>query len=68
MLRAGNWARWLAVAWIAFHVVISALDSWTACAIHTVLLVVLVYFLSRPAANRYFHSGGADDRGLSSAG
>ena len=27
MLRGHNWARWLAVAWMAFHVVLSASNA-----------------------------------------
>lgn len=56
MLRASNWARWLAIAWIAFHVAVSIFDVWSALAIHTLLLVIFAYFLFRPAANRYFRS------------
>lgn len=56
MLRAGNWARWLAIAWMAFHVAVSLFDTWSALAIHTLLLVIFAYFLFRPAANRYFRN------------
>jgi hypothetical protein len=59
MLRGHNWARWLAIAWIAFHVVLSAFHSFSELGMHTVLLVVFAFFLFRPAANRYFHGGGA---------
>ena len=34
MLRGHNWARWLALAWIAFHVVISFWHSWSQVAVH----------------------------------
>lgn len=60
MLRADNWARWFAVVWIAFHVVVGALDSWYAMAIHALLCAVIVYILFRPAANRYFRAAGPE--------
>jgi NAD(P)-dependent dehydrogenase (short-subunit alcohol dehydrogenase family) len=28
MLRGANWARWLAISWIAFHVGVSYFHSW----------------------------------------
>jgi hypothetical protein len=54
MLRGRNWARWLAIAWIAFHVVLSAFHPLLELAVHGLLLVAFVFFLFRPAANRYF--------------
>jgi hypothetical protein len=54
MLRGDNWARWLALAWITFHVVVSALDSWTKMGMHALLLVVFVFFLFRPDARNFF--------------
>ena len=54
LLRASNWARWLAVAWMAFHVAISVFDSWQKTAVHGILLAIFVYILFRPAARAYF--------------
>jgi hypothetical protein len=54
MLRGANWARWLALAWIAFHVVVSAFHSLPELAMHSVICAVLAYFLFRPTAARYF--------------
>lgn len=54
MLRGWNWARWLAIAWIAFHVAISGFDSLQALIIHSLLLVVFAYFLFRAQARQYF--------------
>ena len=56
MLRGRYWARLLAMAWIAFHVVISIFHSWSQVAMHALILLVFAFFLSRPAANRYFGS------------
>jgi hypothetical protein len=54
MLRRQNWARWLALAWMAFHVVIGALNALSAAAIHTLLLALIAWCLFNPEANRYF--------------
>jgi hypothetical protein len=55
MLRRSNWARWLSLAWIAFHVILS-LHSLQASVVHSVLLVVCGYFLFRPEATAYFRA------------
>ena len=54
LLQRKNWARWLAIAWIAFHVAISGFDSLQALIIHSLLLVVFAYFLFRAQARQYF--------------
>jgi hypothetical protein len=56
MLRGHNWARWLALAWIAFHVVISAFHSLHEFAFHAVICAVIAWILLRPAAARYFRA------------
>lgn len=56
MLRGHNWARWLAIAWMVFHVVLSAFHSLRELAMHSLLLVIFAFFLFRPAANRYFRA------------
>ena len=54
LLRGSNWARWLALAWIAFHVVVSAFHSWFQAAAHALICAAFAYFLFRPGATRYF--------------
>ncbi|HEY4900011.1 MAG TPA: hypothetical protein VIH91_04245 [Terriglobales bacterium] len=54
MLRGRNWARWLALAWIAFHVVLSALHTFREFAVHALFCAVIAWALFRPAAARYF--------------
>jgi hypothetical protein len=54
MLRANNWARCLSVAWLLFHVVVSAFHSRRELIMHSVLLAVFTYLLFRPEANAYF--------------
>ena len=53
LLRGHNWARWLALAWMAFHVAI----SWPVVrqlVMHTLILAVIAWMLFLPAAQRYF--------------
>jgi hypothetical protein len=54
LLRGANWARWLAVAWMAFHVILSAFDAYRGLIIHTVLCAAIAWLLFRPEAARYF--------------
>ncbi len=55
MLRRQNWARWLAVAWIVFHVTLSAFRSFQEFAIHCLFGVVIAWVLFDPRATRHFH-------------
>ncbi len=57
MLRGNNWARWLSLAWLAFHVILSGFHSLQELVMHSVLLAILSYFLLRPEATRYFLGG-----------
>ena len=59
MLRGHNWARWLALAWMAFHVAISINDPVRKLAVHAVIFVVIAWILLRPPAGRYFRPGSA---------
>jgi len=59
MLLGRNWARWLALAWLAFHVAISFLHSTQQVVFHAVLLVLIAYFLYRPEVRAYFTRRGA---------
>jgi hypothetical protein len=54
MLLSRNWARWPAVAWMAFHVVVGARHGLVPFAIHCLFLAVLAWLLFRPPAARYF--------------
>jgi hypothetical protein len=53
LLRARNWARWLAIAWMAFHVAIS-FGVLRQLALHGLFFILLVWFLFRPEASRFF--------------
>ena len=60
VLRGRNWARWLTLAWMAFHVVLSVFHSARQVAVHALLLAVIGYFLFRPEATQYFRNAGAE--------
>src|SRR5262245_41686016 len=48
LLRRADWARWLALAWMGFHVVLSAFHSVSQLAVHAVFFAAIAYFLLRP--------------------
>ncbi len=55
LLYGRGWARWLALLWMGFHVVV----SWPVVSrlvIHSIFLAVLAYFLFRPGSQKYFPS------------
>ena len=54
MLRAQNWARWLLLVWLAYHIILSAFHSLLEFAVHGLLLAVLAWFLFRQKASQYF--------------
>jgi uncharacterized membrane protein YesL len=54
MLRGSNWARWLLVIWMAYHVILSAFHSPSQLIVHGILLAVIVYLLFRPPTSAYF--------------
>ena len=53
LLRGRNWARWLALAWIAFHVILSASQPFPL-AMHALFCAVIALLLFRRAATRCF--------------
>jgi|SRR5579862_108361 len=59
LLRRQNWARWLAVVWIATHVAISFLNSIQEAAVHALFLLLMSYILFRPEANAWFRKPAA---------
>jgi hypothetical protein len=54
MLYGRNWARWLLVAWIAFHLVVGALNGIVPLVMHVVIFSVILFFVFRRDANEYF--------------
>jgi len=54
MLLGFNWARWLLVVWIGYHIIISFLHSTLEVIVHSLLFGVILFFLFRPRATAYF--------------
>ncbi|MGB0062853.1 MAG: hypothetical protein WBP85_00270 [Terracidiphilus sp.] len=55
MLYARNWARWLALAWMAAHVAISAVHPHNFdLIVHSFLFALFAYLLFRRDAQIYF--------------
>jgi len=54
MLYGRNWARWLLVAWIAFHIVVGALHGPVPLLLHVVIFSVILFFVFRRQASAYF--------------
>lgn len=59
LLRGHNWARWLAVVWLAVHVMISAFHPPFELLVHGLLLIVTTWMLFRRPASGYFRGTGA---------
>ena len=60
MLRGSNWARWLLLVWIAYHVVLSAFHSLSGFVMHGLLFAVVAYFLFCARTSAYFRSARAE--------
>jgi hypothetical protein len=54
LLRGAGWGRWLILGWLAFHVVVSLLNSLSDGVAHLVLLFTVGYFLLAPPGKRVF--------------
>jgi hypothetical protein len=54
MLYGFNWARWLLVVWMGFHIILSILHSPLQLLMHAVIFAVILYFLFRQTASTYF--------------
>ena len=54
LLRGANWARWVLLAWLAYHVALGALHSTSEALTHAALLLGIGWVLLRPPAARFF--------------
>jgi hypothetical protein len=59
VLHGRNWARWLLVAWMAFHLGLSLLHSVTELLLHAVIFTPLLFLLFRRSSEPYFRAGKA---------
>jgi hypothetical protein len=62
MLRRQNWTRWLALAWMVFHVVLSAFPPFHGLAVHVLVFGGITYLLLRSDAAQYFQQPGPSIR------
>jgi hypothetical protein len=54
LFKGHNWARWFVLAWLAFHVVVAALNSLSTSLAHLVLLIAVAYSLFSQPSSNYF--------------
>jgi hypothetical protein len=54
LLLRHNWARWLALVWVVFHVCISIFHPLPELLIHAALCAVIAWLLFRPATGLWF--------------
>lgn len=54
LLRGRNWARWLALAWMVFHVILSAFGAFREFAMHALICVLIAGILFRRESTQYF--------------
>jgi hypothetical protein len=54
MLRGRDWARWLLIVWMGYHIVLSAFHSLSSLGMHSLLFGVITWFLLRPQAAVFF--------------
>lgn len=56
VLGGYNWARWLLVVWLGYHVILSGLHSPLKMAVHGALFAVLLWVFFRGPASAYFRT------------
>jgi len=49
-----NWARWVTIAWLIYHIIISAFNSTSEMIAHIVFLIIVSVLLFLPVSSRYF--------------
>lgn len=54
ILYGFNWARWLLVGWMGYHVALSVFHSPLELLVHSVLFGAILWLLFRPEASLYF--------------
>ena len=54
LLRRHNWARWLLVGWMVFHIGLSVLHSVSELLMHIVIFIPIGYVLFRPSVESFF--------------
>ena len=54
LLRANNSGRWLSIAWVLLHVVISVFNFMAQTITHIVILIIVSILLFLPVSSSYF--------------
>jgi hypothetical protein len=49
-----KWARWLAIAWMGYHVVLSTFHPVSELIAHIVILAIVALLLFLPVSDRFF--------------
>ena len=58
LFRGASWARWLTMAWMAYHAILSAFDgSVSGVVVHTLMLAAISHLLLRPDSAAFFRGG-----------
>lgn len=52
-----GWARWLAIAWLLYHVFIGAQHSTSQVVNHVIILIFVALFLYLPKSRAFFNGG-----------
>lgn len=52
-----GWARWLAVVWLLYHVIIGAMHSPSEMIAHIVILLLIAVLLFVASSTRFFRRG-----------
>ena len=60
LLMRKNWARWLALVWVVFHVVLSLFHPLRELMIHVALCLVIAWLLFRPGTATWFRERQAE--------
>ena len=55
LLRRNNLGKWLAIGWVALHVIISGFNSVQEMLMHLVILIIITVLLFLPSSSSYFH-------------
>lgn len=56
LLRGFGWARWIALAWMAYHTILGIWHSLSQTLTHLALLIVITFLLYHPKASEYFRN------------
>jgi hypothetical protein len=62
MLRRQNWARWLAIVWMAFHVAVAAFFRVQGLLVHILIFAGITVLLLRSDSAAYFRRTRSDTR------